>query len=47
VALRTRREPAQFVRARIDFVGLEDFIDYAHSFDSLANEVAAFESSAH
>jgi len=26
----TRRECAEFVRARIDFVGLQDFVDYGH-----------------
>jgi hypothetical protein len=36
MALRARSEPPQFMGARIEFVGLEDFVDYAHGFDSLA-----------
>jgi hypothetical protein len=37
MAFGTRREPAQFVRAGVEFVGLEDFVDYAHDECSLAN----------
>jgi hypothetical protein len=37
VTFGARSESAQFVRARIEFVGLEDFVDYAHGLDSLAN----------
>jgi len=37
VTFGARSEPAQFVRAGIEFVGLEDFVDYAHGLDSLAN----------
>ena len=31
MALGTRREPSQFVRAGIEFVSLKNFVDYAHS----------------
>jgi hypothetical protein len=37
VAFGARSEPAQFVRAGIEFVCGEDFVDYAHGSDSLAN----------
>jgi hypothetical protein len=37
VALRTRRKSAQFMRARINFVSLQNFIDYTHGLGSLAN----------
>ena len=36
VTFRSRSEPAQLVRAGIEFVGLENFVDYAHGPDSLA-----------
>ena len=37
VTFGARREPAQFVRTGIEFVCCEDFVDYAHGLDSLAN----------
>jgi len=36
MALGTRRESAQFMSAGVEFVGFEDFVDYAHGLDSLA-----------
>src|SRR5580700_4178390 len=36
MSLGARTESAQFVRARVEFVGFEDFVDYAHGLDSLA-----------
>jgi hypothetical protein len=37
MAFGTRREFSQFVRAGIEFIGLENFVDYAHGECSLAN----------
>jgi hypothetical protein len=37
MALGTRREFSQFVRAGIEFVSLKNFVDYAHSWFILAN----------
>jgi len=37
MALGARREFSQFVRARVEFVSLKNFVDYAHSRFILAN----------
>jgi len=37
MTLWARREPPQFVRTRVEFVGLENFVDYAHGRFILAN----------
>jgi len=37
MAFGARREPAQFVGAGIEFVGLENFVDYTHGRIILAN----------
>jgi hypothetical protein len=37
MALGARREPSQFMRTGIEFVCLENFVDYAHGQSSLAN----------
>src|SRR5439155_14019899 len=41
LALRPRREPAQFMGARVDFIGGEDFVDDAHGKKSLAKRKEA------
>src|SRR5690349_10869436 len=41
LALRPRREPAQFMGARVNFIGGEDFVDDAHGKKSLAKRKEA------
>jgi len=36
VALGARRKPSQFVRTGVEFVCLENFVDYAHDLDSVS-----------